>query len=390
MTAAEPPVALAAPPLRVLFSVRPFRGHLHPLIPLVRAFAKAGHRVAVASGDDVASVVTNAGLCWFPAGLNPRQAHEVFPDDHPDYGYPVVRSKVEDLVEIAVSQFRADVMIREPTDLAPAIASEIVDAVHVTYGVANFIPPSSWRELGADRTIAALRREYRLLEDPELDCLYRHLYLAVVPPMLESHHPLPVPAVQNLRYVPWDGDFVDRADFASPFGNRRPTVLVTLGTVYNTHSALFQQFLEALAGEDLDVICTVGEDGDVSSLGPTPTNVHFEHYRPHSSILPLCQAVLCHAGFNTMMGSLSAGVPLVCVPLGSDQEFNARRCAAKGLGLWLDEHEATPELIRAAVRRVLDEPSFGENVRALQQRMTRRAGLSASVRRIETMVAARR
>ena len=32
------------------------------------------------------------------------------------------------------------------------------------------------------------------------------------------------------------------------------------------------------------------------------------------------------------MGAITAGVPLVCVPLGSDQEYNARFCAEKGLG----------------------------------------------------------
>src|ERR1700722_19247438 len=89
-----------AEPLNVLFSVRPFRGHLHPLIPLARAFRRAGHRVAVATAEDMATVVTGAGLPWLPAGLNPRQINQAYPDDDSDYGYPAVKAKVSDLLEI--------------------------------------------------------------------------------------------------------------------------------------------------------------------------------------------------------------------------------------------------------------------------------------------------
>ena len=165
---------------------------------------------------------------------------------------------------------------------------------------------------------------------------------------------------------------------------------MTLGTVYNTHSELFGRFIEALAGEEISVICTLGEGIDPAALGVMPVNVHFERYKPHSSILPRCQAVLCHAGFNTVMGSIMAGVPLVCVPLGSDQEYNARFCAEKGLGVSLVEQEVTPERIREAVHRVLEDPSFSTNVRTFQQMMARRPGLPAAVRRIEALVHARR
>ena len=62
-------------PLNVLFSARPFRGHLHPLIPLARAFRLRGHQVAVATAEDMATVVTGAGLTWLPAGTGfPRSS----------------------------------------------------------------------------------------------------------------------------------------------------------------------------------------------------------------------------------------------------------------------------------------------------------------------------
>jgi UDP:flavonoid glycosyltransferase YjiC (YdhE family) len=379
-------------PLNVLFSTRPFRGHLHPLIPLARAFRRGGHQVAVATAEDMATVVTGAGLTWLPAGHNPRDLWHAFPGEDSDYGYLPVKAKVADLLDLAIEQFPPDVVIREPTDLAPAIAAEVAGAVNVIYGLAHFIPVESWRILHADETIAELRREYGLTEDPDLDSLYRDLYITVLPRLFEKTRPLPVPAIQRLRYAPWDGG--DRAARQPPAGllasdPERPTVLVTLGTVYNTHSSLFSRFLEALADEPVQVICTLGDGADEAVSHGAPANVRFERYLPHSSILPHCRAMLCHAGFNTMLGCLSAGVPLVCVPLGSDQEYNARRIGVGGLGLWLADDEASPERIREAMRRVLDEPSFTEKARAFAEDMDRRPGFPATIRRIRELAAAR-
>jgi MGT family glycosyltransferase len=172
-------------------------------------------------------------------------------------------------------------------------------------------------------------------------------------------------------------------------GTGRPAVLVTLGTVYNTYSSLFSRFLEALATEPVDVICTLGDGADEDVSAGAPDNVRFERYLPHSSILPGCQAMLCHAGFNTMMGCLSAGVPLVCVPLGSDQEFNARRIGRGGLGLWLRDEKASAEAIRVAVRTVLHEPSFAAKARAFRDGQAARPGFASAIRRIEALAAAR-
>jgi MGT family glycosyltransferase len=171
--------------------------------------------------------------------------------------------------------------------------------------------------------------------------------------------------------------------------NGQPTILMTLGTVYNTNADLFSRFLEALGSEPVNVICTLGDGASDAVTKDAPANVRFERYVPHSLILPHCQAMLCHAGFNTMMGCLSAGVPIVCVPLGSDQEYNARACAKDGLGLMLKDEEASAERIREAVRHVLDEPSFAGNARAFAGEMANRPGFPVAIRRIEALAAGR-
>lgn len=379
--------------LRILFSVRPFRGHLHPVIPLIRACRRLGHLVAVATAEDVATVITDCGLPWLPAGLNPREASLIFPGEDSDYGYSTVKAKVEDLLELAMTQFRPDVIVREPTDLAGAVAAETLRALSVTYGLGHFIPASSWHVLGAAETIGRLRRDYGLARDDELSSLYSGLYLEVLPASFELIHPLPVERVQRLRYTPWDGDALEAQPSAGGLevagaAGSRPAVLVTLGTVYNSESGLFQRFFEALEGEEVDVICTVGEDADPALLERAPANVRCERYVSHSRILPRCQAMLCHGGLNTVLGALSCGVPVVCVPLGSDHAYNAAQCEANGVGVCLPEAQASPERIREAVRRMLHEPAFRERAGDLERRLAERPGPPATVRRIEALIRA--
>lgn len=373
-------------PRRVLFSVRPFRGHVHPLIPLARAFVRRGHQVVVATNEDVAGIIAGAGLTWIPAGINPDELFELHPRADPDYGYHVVRAKVDDLLECAYASFRPDVIIRDPTDLAPIVAGEVVGAVNVIYGLARFIPKTSWKLLKADRTITRLRRDFRLTPDPDLRSMFGDLYLSVLPPSMEVWRRLPVPAVQQMRYVPWDGVLGPAPLLPA---RTRPRILMTLGTVYNTESEVFARFFEAVADLDIDVICTLGHgsEPDVSELAPA--NVRFERYVPHSQLLPCCDLMLCHGGFNTVMGSLVAGVPLVCVPLGSDQDFNARFCEERGYGRSLDDDEATPERIRGAVEEVLRIASFKTRVGEFRDAMAKRPALDVAVRRIEKMTTER-
>ena len=66
--------------------------------------------------------------------------------------------------------------------------------------------------------------------------------------------------------------------------------------------------------------------------------------------------MVSHGGFGTTVGTLLAGVPQVVAPIFADQPYNADRIADLGAGLRADAQR--PETIRAAVERVLAEPSF--------------------------------
>jgi UDP:flavonoid glycosyltransferase YjiC (YdhE family) len=110
----------------------------------------------------------------------------------------------------------------------------------------------------------------------------------------------------------------------------------------------------------------------VVTTGPTldpaefvsPANVAVVRSAPHGALLEGAALFITHAGHGSTLRPLMAGVPLLCLPMGRDQNDNAARVAHRGAGLTLPA-DAGPETIAAAVRRLLDEPAFKTAAEAL-------------------------
>ncbi len=90
-----------------------------------------------------------------------------------------------------------------------------------------------------------------------------------------------------------------------------------------------------------------------------PAHVRVERFVPQAQVLPSCAAVLTHGGSGTTLGALAHGVPLLLVPQGADQFDNAARCERVGAAIVLPPDELTADAVRAGLRRLLAEPSFG-------------------------------
>ena len=89
----------------------------------------------------------------------------------------------------------------------------------------------------------------------------------------------------------------------------RPTVYVTLGTVFNDLS-VFGVLLEALADVDCNVIATVGPSLDPAELAPIPENAHVERYISQSLVLPLASVAVIHGGSGSTLAALAHGLPM--------------------------------------------------------------------------------
>ncbi|MGH3843789.1 MAG: glycosyltransferase, partial [Pseudonocardiaceae bacterium] len=146
--------------------------------------------------------------------------------------------------------------------------------------------------------------------------------------------------------------------WAARLGNR-PVIYVSLGTVpiFN-QPGTFAPILEALAGEDIEVVVTVGHNNDPAAFGNLPATVHVEQWLSLAALLPRCDAVVCHGGAGTTLAALACGLPLVVLPRGADQFPTAAACQRAGAALVLTPDHLTVDAIRDSVRTVLTEVSY--------------------------------
>jgi MGT family glycosyltransferase len=175
-----------------------------------------------------------------------------------------------------------------------------------------------------------------------------------------------LPEIRPPEHVRYVGPQLPRPDHAPRFrlpDGDGPLVLVSLGTTDQGQLDLLERLLAAMAPLPVRALVTLGNAVDAGRLNP-PANAVLEPFVPHPAVLPHARLVIAHAGHGTVMGAVSAGVPLVCVPMGRDQPAVATRVARHGLGLRVEPDASTDEL-RAAIRQVLAEPAYGEACRRM-------------------------
>jgi UDP:flavonoid glycosyltransferase YjiC (YdhE family) len=147
-------------------------------------------------------------------------------------------------------------------------------------------------------------------------------------------------------------------DWTPPAGDE-PLVLVGLSSTFQDHRDVMQRVADALGTLPVRGLVTSGPAIDPESI-KAPANVDVVRSAPHSEVLKHAAAVVTHAGHGTVIKTLAAGVPQVCLPLGRDQLDNAARVQFHGAGLRL-KPTAAADKVAAAVKRVIDEPSFKQN-----------------------------
>ena len=389
--------------MKCLLTLSPAVGHFHALVPLAQALKDRGHTVAFATGKGFERYVERAGFQQFPCGLPFAGPAELF-DSLPEW--EVIRAKApadmglqqlygfvqgfaphmaDDLFGL-VEAWQPDLIIRDPLEFGGYIAAERYGLPHVSTMWATYISTKAL----CPGIVSDLRRRYGLPDDPALDSLDRYLVLDFLPAAWTIPQ-WPYPAVAHRFCAPpfdqSDGGRLPEWLAALP---DRPTVYATLGTTFNQAPETFRAILAALRSEPVNLIMTVGRTMDPAQFGPQPDHIRIEQYIPQSLLLPHCQALLFHGGYNTLLAALWHGLPMIITPGGAGDNWpTGMRCAAVQAGVMVEGKPPAPEALRAAVRTVLEQPVYRARAEALQREMKALPSLDEAVTRLETLAETR-
>ena len=108
-----------------------------------------------------------------------------------------------------------------------------------------------------------------------------------------------------------------------------------------------------IAALAVDMLVTVGPEGDPASLGEVPDNVHVERFVAQSAVLTLIDLIVHHGGTGTVLSALEVGLPQLLLPQGADQFINAEILTAAGAARALPNDAQLPAAIGEAVQKLL-------------------------------------
>jgi UDP:flavonoid glycosyltransferase YjiC (YdhE family) len=339
--------------MRIIMSSVPQHGHLLPLLPLARAFADR---------------VEQQGLRLLPAGPMPEAlfaeitrrtgadpAHDPRPDTVAEFFAGTrVDLSVDEALE-AVKGFTPDLVVVEACDfVGPMVAA----ASNVPVATLAFGPPMPPAFTEAMDAMAQGRHERRGLPLAE-----RRWVLDTWPASMQAAQWRAPQGWLPLRpeafRVP--GDAAEK--LPAPV---RPRVLVTFGTYFG-EPALLSPLVRGLSELDAEVVVTLGLATRAEEFDVDPGRVTFVGFTPLEDLLDGVDVVVTHGGAGTTAAALTKGVPLVVLPQGADQFFQAERVAATGTGVALLPPAQTPEALVDAVRGVLTDAGIRENVTAIAE-----------------------
>ena len=171
-------------------------------------------------------------------------------------------------------------------------------------------------------------------------------------------------------------------DFELP-ADGKPVIFCSLGTLQGSRATMFRAV--AAAAADLDVTLVIAHGGllPAAEIARLPGRPIVRSYVPQRALLSRCALAVTHAGFNTVMDSLSFGVPMVALPIAFEQPATGARLERAGAAVVLQRRRTKPR-VREALRAVLERPEY----RASAGRLATEVAGAGGVRRAADLVEA--
>jgi UDP:flavonoid glycosyltransferase YjiC (YdhE family) len=100
-------------------------------------------------------------------------------------------------------------------------------------------------------------------------------------------------------------------------------------------------------------------------------------------LLKRASVCITHAGLNTVLESLTQGVPQVAIPVTVDQPGVAARIAEKKTGRFVPLKELNVSRLSLLLDHVLNDPIYRDNARYIQEAIAETDGLSKAADLLE-------
>ncbi|TVU50171.1 hypothetical protein EJB05_01531, partial [Eragrostis curvula] len=163
----------------------------------------------------------------------------------------------------------------------------------------------------------------------------------------------------------------------------RSVVFVSFGSLVTPTQERLEEISWGLANSGYNFLWVIRKDQHAlpaAFLAATAGRGRVTSWCPQEAVLrhDAVGAFLTHCGWNSMLESICAGVPMLCWPIVGDQQTNARvACAEWHVGVEISEGAMRDE-VEAAVRRVMAEEEPRRSAMEWKEKLSRATGPGGS------------
>src|SRR5262249_40793378 len=147
---------------------------------------------------------------------------------------------------------------------------------------------------------------------------------------------------------------------------------VSMGTLQNGVTETFRAIAASASRlKHLQFVLAIGNQITPEQIGETASNVLTVAYAPQIDLLKRSSLCITHAGLNTVLEALGAGVPLLAIPITNDQPGVAARIAQKTVGLVLSQGDLSSYDLPALITQAVEDPTIRANARHLSESISK-------------------
>ena len=375
-------------------------GHVNPTLSFVTELVKRGVRVTYFSTEDFRRIVEPTGAdfvavpSWMANNAPQNENKEGGDGDSVAAVVPFLflneAGAYIDTVLDTLKNDKPDAILHDFAGIAGTMAADILGVKNImlytsypsndTYSVAESfsgIPADHPLRIAADQIAEGYVKKYGCRK-------------MTVKEIFDGQGDLNLVMMQK-RLVPNNESFGDNFVFTgvqigkrSAFGswtapdNGKPLLYSSLGTAFNNWPEYYPILFDAVRDLDINVFAALGAI-DPETLTDVPANVELGKMVPQLDILSQASVFITHAGMGGTGEAIYYGVPMIAIPQMDEQAITAGQIEKNGLGIaFLDKTAITSESLKAAIEKLLTDPSYKATAKDFSEDMRSLGGAQAS------------
>ena len=167
--------------------------------------------------------------------------------------------------------------------------------------------------------------------------------------------------------------------------NGKPLIYASLGTLQSHNWEIFCCIAEACLDIDAQLVISLGNPKADPSKANFPGNPLVAPFPPHQQLINRSDLVITHAG-STAVSCLSSGVPMVAIPITTDQPGMAARVAQTGAGEVVLVSKLNVPRLKMAIKRVFEDRRYRDNAAKLCSAIQNAGGVNSAADIVEQVI----